>query len=63
PPPQVLLEDLTSVIDFGLLLAFFTALHFLRRKEITVSTLAHALSIVFLVTTLGHYIEQVLKLP
>ena len=57
-PPQVLLEDLTLVIDVALLVAFATAVHLLRQKLITVATLAHALSVAFLVFTAGHYIER-----
>lgn len=57
-PPQVLLEDLTLVIDVALLVAFATAIHLLRQKLITVATLTHALSVAFLVFTVGHYIEQ-----
>lgn len=57
-PPQVLLEDLTLVIDVALLVAFATAVHLLRQKLITVATLAHALSVAFLVFTVGHYIER-----
>ena len=56
--PQVLLEDLTLVIDVALLVTFATAVHLLRQKLITVATLAHALSVTFLVFTVGHYIER-----
>lgn len=56
--PQVLLEDLTLVIDVALLVAFATAVHLLRQKLITVATLAHALCVAFLVFTVGHYIER-----
>ncbi|CAM9318366.1 unnamed protein product, partial [Pylaiella littoralis] len=51
PPQQVLLEDLTLVIDVALIVAFATAIHLLRQKFITVATLAHALSVAFLVFT------------
>lgn len=57
-PPQVLLEDLTLVIDVALLVAFATAVHLLRQKLITVATLAHSLSVAFLVFTAGHYVER-----
>eukprot|EP00752_Nemacystus_decipiens_P001642 g1597.t1 len=57
-PPQVLLEDLTLVIDVALLVAFATAVHLLRQKFITVAALAHALSVAFLVFTAGHYVER-----
>lgn len=58
PPQQVLLEDLTLVIDVALIVAFATAVHLLRKKLITVATLAHTLSVAFLVFTVGHYIER-----
>lgn len=58
PPQQVLLEDLTLVIDVALIVAFVTAVHLLRQKLITVASLAHALSVAFLVFTVGHYIER-----
>lgn len=57
-PQQVLLEDLTLVIDVALIVAFVTAVHLLRQRLITVATLAHALSVAFLVFTVGHYIER-----
>lgn len=46
------------MIDIALLVAFATAVHLLRQKLITVATLAHALSVAFLVFTVGHYIER-----
>lgn len=56
--PQVLLDDLTSVIDVALIVAFVTGVHLLRRGTITVATLAHALSVAFLVFSIGHYVEK-----
>lgn len=58
PPQQVFLEDLTLVIDVSLMVAFAAAVHLLRKRIITVATLAHALSVAFLVFTAGHYIER-----
>lgn len=54
---QVLLGDLTWVIEVALVIAFATAIHLVRRGSITVATLAHALSLIFLVFTSGHFIE------
>lgn len=54
----VLLDDLTSVIDTTLIVTFVASIYFLRQRNITVATLAHALSVVFLVFSLGHYIER-----
>lgn len=54
---QVVLDDLTFVIDVVLMIVFGSAIHLLRRGSITVATLAHALLMVALVLTAGHYIE------
>lgn len=54
----VLLDDLTSLIDVTLIMAFAVSIHFLRQRHITVATLAHSLSVVFLVCSVGHYIER-----
>lgn len=55
---QVLLDDLTSVIDSTLITAFATAVYLLRKRSITLATLAHALSVAFLVVAIGHYVER-----
>lgn len=56
PPPVYV--DVTSAMDVALIIAFATSLHLLRRRHIILATLAHALSIVFLVATVGHYVER-----
>lgn len=55
---QVSLDDLSSVIDVVLIAAFITAVHLLRQRSISIAALAHVLSVVFLVFSVGHYIEQ-----
>ena len=55
---QVLLEDITVVIDAALIAVFCVAVHLLRRRAISVATLAHLLSVPFLVVVLGHSIER-----
>ncbi|CAM9425780.1 unnamed protein product, partial [Scytosiphon promiscuus] len=57
-PQQVFLEDLTLVIDISLMMAFAAAVHLLRKRVITVATLAHVLSVAFLAFTAGHFIER-----
>ncbi|CAM9678974.1 unnamed protein product, partial [Choristocarpus tenellus] len=56
--PKLLLEDLTCVIDLCLIIIFAIAVHFVRRGNIAVSTLAHGLSFVYLTATVGHYLEK-----
>lgn len=56
--PQVLLEDLTLWIDVALIVAFGTSVHLLRQRMISAATLAHLLSVPFLVLVVGHYIER-----
>lgn len=55
---QVHLEDLTFVIDLTLMVAFASAIYLLKQRHITLATLAHTLSVVFLVFTVGHYAEK-----
>lgn len=59
-PARVYLDDLTSAIDLALLLAFGTAIYLLRRRQITLVALTHALSVLFLVLVAGHYVETCL---
>ncbi|KAG5177958.1 hypothetical protein JKP88DRAFT_248419 [Tribonema minus] len=55
---QVLLEDLSALIDGVILLACVTALYSLRRQELSLCTLTYALSLALLTATVGHYLEQ-----
>jgi hypothetical protein len=58
PRGQVLLEDLTAVIDVSIIVALVTAITCLRRRDISVTTLCHALFMLLLFAGCGHYIEE-----
>jgi hypothetical protein len=54
---QVLLEELSAVIDITVLAGFSTAVYCLRRRDMAVCTLCHALSVALITFTTGHYLE------
>lgn len=53
----VLLEDLTAVIDVLSLAAFAVAIGSVASQHMSISSFAHALSLVLLVSLAGHYLE------
>jgi hypothetical protein len=59
PPCLTRLLDDSGPLELLLLLLYFTVLYFVRRRALSVATLAHVLSMVFLVFTAGHYVEKV----
>ena len=56
--PPVLIEDLSAVIDIATAASLCTAVWCVHRRDVTVSTLAHVLTLTLLAACLGHYTEQ-----